>query len=768
MKSYLGLVSEYARAHKKKNRLTVICIAISVMLVVAVFSMAEMSVQAQISENIRQKGNWHAVFTGISDETAAQIDSRSDVGVSGWVGMAEDSVLNGRELFIQGGEADISGEMGLQIIEGAYPQSEREAALDRAAMEQFGLSTGDRVEISVGGGEAQYTVTGIYNDFSSLQGRDAHGLFLSAEGIRALPAGYYQEYYYVQFGGGVKIDRAIAEIRAEHGLSDGQVSVNQMLLGLMGQSDDSSMRQLYLTAAIIAVLIAMAGIFMISGSFNMNVLERTQFFGLMRCLGATNRQVKRYVRMEGLRYSMTGIPVGLAAGCVVTWAAALFLNMLDSQYLPEMPLLRVSPLALLAGAAIGFLTILLASRSPAKRAARVPPQAAVTGNISYKNNAAPRRASNTGLLRVDSAMGLSHAFSNKKSMALITGSFALSIVLFLSFTVFIAFMNHALRPLQPYAPDISVVGADDSVLIDKALAEQIKALPGADKVYARMFCHDIPASAPQGGGAVTLISYDDPQFEWAGETLVSGDIGGVRDGGGVFIAYSEDMGWQAGDTITLEISGAAVDVPVAGILSDTPFVSDGGAWPVICSEATFTALTGVSGYTIIDMQVSEDISNQVRSLLSPELRMLDRQQSNREVRATYNAMAVFVYGFLTVIALVALINILNTISASVSNRMNNYGVMRAVGMSGKQLRKMIAAEAAAYAITGCIAGGILGLLLHRFFFEILITSNWGEAWQPPLAVLAVVILAALVTAFIAVISPAKRIEKMSIANVISA
>jgi len=57
---------------------------------------------------------------------------------------------------------------------------------------------------------------------------------------------------------------------------------------------------------------------------------------------------------------------------------------------------------------------------------------------------------------------------------------------------------------------------------------------------------------------------------------------------------------------------------------------------------------------------------------------------------------------------------MDTVNASVSSRMNNYGIMRAVGMSGKQLKKII--TAAAYAITGCIAGSVLGLLLHRFFY----------------------------------------------------
>ena len=113
MNSYLGLVSEYAKAHKKKNRLTVICIAISVMLVVAVFGMADMSIKAQISEQIRQKGNWHTVITNISDGITSQIGSRNDINVSGRFGMAEDTTYQSKDLLVQGSEQSIAEQMNL-------------------------------------------------------------------------------------------------------------------------------------------------------------------------------------------------------------------------------------------------------------------------------------------------------------------------------------------------------------------------------------------------------------------------------------------------------------------------------------------------------------------------------------------------------------------------------------------------------------------------------------------------------------------------------
>jgi len=771
MNSYLGLVSEYAKAHKKKNRLNVICIAISVMLVTAIFGLADMSINAQINAYIKQQGNVHAIIKGISNNVAKQISNRSDVKVTDWVGVVEDTNYQGKDLIVQGSGQELAEQMNLVVQEGKYPSTEHEALLDKKALEQFRLSIGDTIEVPFANGQTRrYRITGVYGDFSALTGKDAHGLFLTVDGIRAIGSKQYAEYYCIQFEKGANIRRALAEIKSEYDLSDEQLSPNTILLGLMGQSDDSAMWQLYLTAAVLFSLVTMSGVFMISGSFNMSVLERTKFFGLLRCLGASKRQIKRYIRLEGLQYSLKGIPIGLLAGCLMMWGSVFMLNTLDLRFiLPEMPLFQISWPGIGAGAAIGFLVVMLASRAPAKKAAQVSPQAAVTGNMNQTLNQQTSKAANTKF-HVDTSMGIHHAFSNKKNMVLTAGSFTLSIVLLLSFTVLINFMNYATNPLKPYAPDITVMGADSSSAIDRSVMEKIKTLPHIKQLYGRMFSYDIPANSKGRNGTVTLVSYDEPQFHWAEEMLIDGEMENVQNGNGVLVGYdkAEKSRWKIGDAITLDVLVKPYELQIAGILSDMPFDAAGSEWVLICSEATFTESTGITDYTIIDMQVKEDISAQVRSMIPPEMRLLDKQQSNQETRTAYYTMAIFVYGFVFVIALVAIINILNTVNASVSNRMGNYGVMRAVGMSMRQLKRMVIAEVASYTAVGCLAGSALGILLNKFFFTIMVKSNWGANWQPPFTVLIVAISAAILTTFIAVISPAKKIERMSIVNVVNA
>ncbi len=72
-----------------------------------------------------------------------------------------------------------------------------------------------------------------------------------------------------------------------------------MLMATMGFSDNQYIMNTYGIAACLLLMVLLAGIFMISGSLNSNIAERLQFFGMMRCIGASKKQIMRLVRMKG-------------------------------------------------------------------------------------------------------------------------------------------------------------------------------------------------------------------------------------------------------------------------------------------------------------------------------------------------------------------------------------------------------------------------------------------------------------------------------------
>lgn len=125
-------------------------------------------------------------------------------------------------------------------------------------------------------------------------------------------------------------------------------------------------------------------------------------------------------------------------------------------------------------------------------------------------------------------------------------------------------------------------------------------------------------------------------------------------------------------------------------------------------------------------------------------------------------MAVFLYGFLVVIALIAFFNIINCIAMSVSSRLKEYGAMRAVGMSIGQIIRMVLGEAAAYAFFGTVFGCAAGISLNRILFSHLVTYRWGEAWKFPLWELSVILVVMLLSLCLAVLGPAKQIKRMNV------
>lgn len=119
----------------------------------------------------------------------------------------------------------------------------------------------------------------------------------------------------------------------------------------------------------------------------------------------------------------------------------------------------------------------------------------------------------------------------------------------------------------------------------------------------------------------------------------------------------------------------------------------------------------------LDSNATEETIAEIRSLENDDIIITDQRESNKQNNATYLAVRIVCYGFLAIVGIISLFNIVNSISMSVSARMKQYGAMRAVGMDNRQLKRMISAEAYTYAISGLIVGCGIGLPLNRFLYN---------------------------------------------------
>ncbi|MCI9078928.1 MAG: FtsX-like permease family protein [Lachnospiraceae bacterium] len=771
MKKYLDLVPQYEKVHRKSSRISVLCIILSVLLVTAIFSMADMALRAQKGYFIKTNGEYHISLKDIDRQTAEMVGARVDVLVCGWTLQGSTGKIGEKFVSFAGAsESTFSSLTEMNMQSGAYPTQSNEALINQAALEQLGLNIGDMVTVTVpDGSQKDYLITGVLENMGSLLKADVYGMVLSEDGFRKIAGENAKEgsTFRIQFKSGVNIQLAIRQIKETYGLDDNQVGENTALLGLMGQSENSTMQSLYIVAAFLALLVLVAGTVMIAASFNTNVLERVQFYGLLRCLGASKKQVKHFVILQGLRQSMKAVPFGLVTGQILTWCACLLLKSISGERFSEIPLFQFSIGGLAAGAVIGFLIVFLASLSPAKKAAKVPPVTAISGNIQLTQN---KKAVNTKLFHVETSMGIFHALSSKKNVFLMTCSFAISIMMFLSFQVMVTFLDKGMPALAPSAADVTVTMGTAS--LDRALSDEIRMVDGVDKVFGRMEQTDVSASHGSDTGTFTLVSYTNRQFQWAEQDLNKGNIASVQNENGyALITYNGGTGWSVGDTVTLHTSAGSKQITIGGILTTTSAANSAGSYGyMVCSEQTFIEIAGDLGYTTIDVQLTnagnDDTVSVIRGLIPADSNVSDKRLANSEAQSSYYTGAVFIYGFLIIIALITVFNIFNSMNASAASRTKQYGIMRSIGMGTNQLYKMIAAESFTYAILGCGAGCALGLPLNRAMFQFLIADKWGTGWTVPIAALLLVILLCLISAAIAIKRPIKQISKMAIVDII--
>ncbi len=787
MKHYLDLTAFFARQHKRQTRMTRLCIVLAVFLVTVIFGMADMEMRSQMIQAVKSDGSWHAGF--VADERqGALIGARPEVEQIARYGVVNYRLQDGYR--IEGVETAICGldwnllEMfpDVTILEGSFPEKPDEATLNETVKSRLGLQVGDLVSLAVPqGGSRQYKITGITKDTILEAEHDAFGMLLTVEGYDALhtrETGAEQEIvYFVKFRSFCNIQKAIGDIAAQLGFAPEQVRQNAKVLALMFQSGDSYLIRFYFVAAILAVLVAVAGIFMIAASMNSSIARRTEFFGMLRCLGATQKQVVRFVKKEALLWCRSAIPAGVLAGVVVVWLLCGMLRFLSPGLFEGMPVFGVSIPSIVAGILLGIVTVLLAAGAPARKAAGVSPLTAVSGNAGTVQ--AAKRAADTRFFKVDTALGIHHASGSKKNYILVTGSFAFSIILFLAFSTAVDFMHRAITPLRPQAPDLYAYDGGYANIIPTELAGELRDHSGIKRVFGRGYVQ-VTAFLDGQETAFTILSYDAQQFKWAKRDLLEGDLAEAADGKGVLVAWREKGQIPTGSKIILPLGGREAEVIVAGTLGDVPFSygrnpnTGSSETLLICSEELFQSLTGECGYAVLDLQVEPDITDaevaqirkEIEQACETAISFSDKRMSNREVKGAGYSMAVFLYGFLIIIALLAFFNIINCIAMSVSARMREYGAMRAIGMSDSQLVRMIVGEALSYTASGVFFGCIIGLPLNRMLFHQLVTTRWGEQWQVPIRELAVIVVVMGVAVWLAVLGPARRIRQMIVVDMV--
>jgi putative ABC transport system permease protein len=577
---------------------------------------------------------------------------------------------------------------------------------------------------------------------------------------------------------------------------------------------------------IFAVVALLVGAFMIFNTFAITVAQKTRENGLMRALGASKRQVLGSVLLEAVVVGIIASLIGLAAGVAVAMGLKAMLSGLGFA-LPASGVVLTARTALVAGLA-GLAVTIVAAVSPARKAAKVPPVAAMhevtAGSTGYGSK--QRVMVGTAILTMGVAALFTGLFTSVANRVLVVGAGALLVffgVSVLGRTISLPLSRAVGAPLPRLRGVTGKLARLNAMRNPKRTAASASALmigvglvgfftilassttTSVNSAIDRSFAGDIVIDS--GGGLMGGVDpglarqlSKLPQVSTAtGEAIGSAEINGrVEQVSAVDpVAASKifDVSPVQGSMAGLGRTGIAVykDVATADHLKLGSTVSvlfkDTGQQKLtvalIYGEATGApAPRYFMGNQAFDANFAVRYDTRVFVKKAPGVTTAAALAAVRAVATRYSGTTVMdqaaykadqakpiqqeltlVYALLALAILIALLGIGNTLALSIVERTRELGVMRAVGMTRHQLRAMIRWESVIIALQGTV----LGLIVGVFFGWALVLAMKDQGitvFSVPVLTLVIVVVLAGLAGAAAAIWPSRRAAKLNILRAI--
>ena len=577
-----------------------------------------------------------------------------------------------------------------------------------------------------------------------------------------------------------------------------------------------------LVFAIIAVFV---GSFVIYNTFRIIVAQRTRELALLRAIGATGGQVTRMVVLEALIVALISSLIGILGGIALSQLLAAALSAGGLGF-PDGPL-TVLPRTVIVGVLVGVIVTLVAAVLPARRAARIPPVAAMRADLSATPRKDLRTRAIVGLIVVGlgAAMvivGLFSSISNGLALLGIGAGLAflgVSILAPLAARPFALFVGWPIRKAFKVAGDLAVqntrrqprrtASTASALMIGVALVVFVAIFGASIKVsigntVGEIFPADISASStnftsgvspqftdelrmlPEIGQVTTLnnpqIRFQELGMETSGSAIEPATSEGMIFTGATpeaitalgatdgILVLEEIEGTELilGETYTLEFpNGAAGTAEVVGVFTDGNFgdfiiTCDRYATGVEVLTDQFVLANASGGVSVDEAAAAAD----ALTVDYPNVQVQTKSELVADAESQIDALLAIFTGLLALAIIIAILGITNTLALSIIERTREIGLLRAVGMSRRQLRRMVRWESVIIAVFGAMLGMVAGAVLGWIVVLALRDEGLGD-FAIPVGQLVTLVLIAGVAGVVAAIYPAWKASRLNILDAIA-
>nr|WP_303269595.1 FtsX-like permease family protein [uncultured Clostridium sp.] len=749
MKTLTNLVKGNLKSSKAKSVLICITIMLTTTLLTSVGIICNNWLKTNKAATIEYSGSFEGIYKRVNKDKLDIIKNNASIDQYGIYKAIGTSQYEDSNLGLIYADNTIKNMANIKFEDGNMPEKENEIAIESGYLNLLnnGAKIGDKIKLSYESlstgeiKEKEFILSGILQTSDISKAQKSYSAIISKSYFVSEEVDENTKYnVYINIVKPKKltadeVKESILSIAKNMGIEEYDVRINTDYINASNPDP-----QVIAGGIIVALIIILSSMLVIYSIFYVSVINKVHEYGKLRAVGATKRQIRKIILREGFILSCISIPLGIAIGYLIGQVVILKALKMDRYGVGGMNIFIAIGVAV-----ITVISVLLSLLKPMKMACNISPVEAMRydGNDSKQKK---RKGYEEINLKKITFANLSR---NKKRTVITLLSLSLSGILFIVASTIMNCMNpenmakdHSLGDITVYLDNYDWNEDGSNNLYDiqannplgKEMCERLENIPGVKKINMEKSAW---ASIDIGAGEKNLEDiqgFDKEFYDELSEHLVEGEINkeALESGEGLVYthpSYAKEFGIKVGSTQVITIyDGKDSYKKEFTVLA---LVDIGGA-SIRIPESVMDSLIKTDTTIRVGLEVKKDmlksVEEEIKNITDNDeyLSYGTLEDSIETYKKSMAITSVLIYSLVIIIGVIGFMNLINTMITSIITRKRELGILQAIGLSDKQLVKMLQIEGLFYTVGTLLITLTLGNILG--YIAVIIFRNTGASY----------------------------------------
>lgn len=749
MKTLTNLVKGNLKSSKAKSVLICITIMLTTTLLTSVGIICNNWLKTNKAATIEYSGSFEGIYKRVNKDKLDIIKNNASIDQYGIYKAIGTSQYEDSNLGLIYADNTIKNMANIKFEDGTMPEKENEIAIESGYLNLLnnGAKIGDKIKLSYESlstgeiKEKEFILSGILQTSDISKAQKSYSAIISKSYFVSEEVDENTKYnVYINIVKPKKltadeVKESILSIAKNMGIEEYDVRINTDYINASNPDP-----QVIAGGIVVALIIILSSMLVIYSIFYVSVINKVHEYGKLRAVGATKRQIRKIILREGFILSCISIPLGIAIGYLIGQVVILKALKMDRYGVGGMNIFIAIGVAV-----ITVISVLLSLLKPMKMACNISPVEAMRydGNDSKQKK---RKGYEEINLKKITFANLSR---NKKRTVITLLSLSLSGILFIVASTIMNCMNpenmakdHSLGDITVYLDNYDWNEDGSNNLYDiqannplgKEMCERLENIPGVKKINMEKSAW---ASIDIGDGEKSLEDiqgFDKEFYDELSEHLVEGEINkeALESGEGLVYthpSYAKEIGIKVGSTQVITIyDGKDSYKKEFTVLA---LVDIGGA-SIRIPESVMDSLIKTDTTIRVGLEIKKDmlksVEEEIKNITDNDeyLSYGTLEDSIETYKKSMAITSVLIYSLVIIIGVIGLMNLINTMITSIITRKRELGILQAIGLSDKQLVKMLQIEGLFYTVGTLLITLTLGNILG--YIAVIIFRNTGASY----------------------------------------